>query len=101
MEVCDVEALILDKSYATTAVLDKFESFIWTDRFRGYGDFEIYMPVETAALSFLKQDHYLQIQSSDRMMIIEELQTDTNAEEGNHLTVTGRSLESILERRVV
>ena len=40
-----MEALILDKSYATTAVLDKFESFIWTDRFRGYGDFEIYMPV--------------------------------------------------------
>lgn len=101
MGVCDVEALILDKSYATTAVLDKFESFIWTDRFRGYGDFEIYMPVETAALGFLKQDYYLQIQSSDRMMIIEELQTDTNAEEGNHLTVTGRSLESILERRVV
>ena len=79
-------------------MLDKFESFIWTDRFRGYGDFEIYMPVETAALGFLKQDHYLQIQSSDRMMIIEELQTDTNAEEGNHLTVTGRSLESILEQ---
>lgn len=96
-----MEALILDKSYATTAVLDKFESFIWTDRFRGYGDFEIYMPVETAALGFLKQDCYLQIQSSDRMMIIEELQADTNAEEGNHLTVTGRSLESILERRVV
>lgn len=96
-----MEALILDKVYATTAVLDKFESFLWTDRFRGYGDFEIYMPVNTSALSFLKQDHYLQIPSSDRMMIIEQLQTDTNTEEGNHLTVTGRSLESILERRVV
>lgn len=96
-----MEALILDKQYATTAVLDKFESFIWTDRFRGYGDFEIYMPVDTGVLSFLKQDHYLQIPTSDRMMIIEELQTDTDTEEGNHLTVTGRSLESILERRVV
>lgn len=96
-----MEPLILDKNYATTAVLDKFESFLWTDRFRGYGEFELYLPVDTTALSFLKQDHYLQISSSDRMMIIEELQTDTDAEVGNHLTVTGRSLESILERRVV
>ena len=96
-----MEPLILDKNYATTAVLDKFESFLWTDRFRGYGEFELYLPVDTTALGFLKQDHYLQILSSDRMMIIEELQTDTDAEEGNHLTVTGRSLESILERRVV
>lgn len=96
-----MQPLILDKSYETTAVLDAFESFIWTDRYRGYGDFEIYMPVNTTALGFLKQDLYLQVASSDRIMIIEEIQTDTNAETGNHLTVTGRSLESILERRVI
>lgn len=96
-----MQALILDKRYETVSVLDKFESFIWTDRYRGYGDFEIYMPVDTTALGFLKQDSYLQVATSDRVMIIETIQTDTNAEEGNHLTVTGRSLESVLERRVI
>lgn len=96
-----MQALILDKKYDTTAVLDTFESFIWTDRYRGYGDFELYMPIETVALGFLKQDLYLQLISSDRRMIIEVIQTDTDAEAGNHLTVTGRSLESILERRVI
>lgn len=96
-----MQALILDKKYDTTAVIDIFESLIWTDRYRGHGDFELYMPVNIAALEFLKQDLYLQLISSDRMMIIEKIQTNTDPEAGNHLTVTGRSLESLLERRVI
>ena len=31
-------------------------------------------------------------------MIIEEIKIDSDTEDGNHLIVTGRSLESILER---
>lgn len=34
-------------------------------------------------------------------MIIEELNVTTNAEDGAHMTLTGRSLESLLERRVI
>lgn len=96
-----MEALILDRQYETLDVLDTFESFIWTDRYRGYGDFEIYMPIHMLALSTLKQDCYLMIPSSDSRMIIEDIQTDTDAENGNHLTVTGRSLESLLHRRII
>ena len=47
-----MEAWILDQNAASLAVLDTFQSFIWTDRYRGYGDFEIYMPAETSALSY-------------------------------------------------
>ena len=96
-----MEAWILDQNAASLAVLDTFQSFIWTDRYRGYGDFEIYMPAETSALSYLKEGNYLVTKDSDRMMIIEDIQVDTDAENGNHLTVTGRSLESILCRRVI
>ena len=93
-----MEAWILDQNAASLAVLDTFQSFIWTDRYRGYGDFEIYMPAETSALSYLKEGNYLVTKDSDRMMIIEDIQVDTDAENGNHLIVTGRSLESILCR---
>mgnify|MGYP002554120468 CR=1 FL=1 len=96
-----MEAWILDQNAASLAVLDTFQSFIWTDRYRGYGDFEIYMPAETSALSYLKEGNYLVTKDSDRMMIIEDIQVDTDAENGNHLIVTGRSLESILCRRVI
>jgi len=34
-------------------------------------------------------------------MIIEDIRIDADTEDGNHLVVTGRSLESILERRII
>lgn len=96
-----MEAWILDQNGETVAMLDTFESFIWTDRYRGYGDFEIYMPVDTSALGYLQEGNYLVTKNSERMMVIEDIQVETDAEDGNHLTVTGRSLESLLERRVI
>ena len=41
-------------------------------------------------LSYLKEGNYLVTKDSDRMMIIEDIQVDTDAENGNRLTVTGR-----------
>lgn len=96
-----MEALILDRQYDTLAVLDTFTSFIWTDRYQGYGDFQVVMPVDLDILEFLKQDNYLSLSRSDRYMIVENIETQTDVESGNTLTVTGRSLESILERRVI
>lgn len=52
-------------------------------------------------LEFLKEDYYLWIKESEHCMIIEDLSIDSDVEEGNHIIVTGRSLESILERRIV
>lgn len=96
-----MEALILDRNYETLAVLDTFTSFIWTDRYQGCGDFQVVMPVDLDVLEFLKQDNYLGLSKSDRYMIIESIETKTDIEQGNTLTVTGRSLESILDRRVI
>jgi len=96
-----MEALILDRQYDTLSVLDTFTSFIWTDRYQGYGDFQVVMPVDLDILEFLKQDNYLSLPRSDRYMIVENVETKTDVETGNTLTVTGRSLESILERRVI
>lgn len=96
-----MEALILDSAYETLAVLDKFVSFIWTVRFREYGDFEITMPIEASAIPYLKRDNYLMTSKSDRYMIIEDLEIKSDVELGLELVITGRSLESILERRVI
>src|SRR5699024_7183007 len=52
-------------------------------------------------LNYIKTDNYIQRVGSDRVMIIEEIRIDTDSETGNHITITGRSLESILDRRVV
>lgn len=52
-------------------------------------------------LDYIKQDYYLQSKESEHVMIVEKIQITSDTEDGNHVTVTGRSLESILDRRIV
>lgn len=93
--------LILDTNLNPVSIVDIYESFIWTDRYYEYGDFELYTSMNASLLNYMKQDYYVQNLDSEHVMIIEKLQIKTDDEEGNHLTVSGRSLESILKRRIV
>lgn len=96
-----MDLMVLDANLDAIKVVDQYESFIWTDRYYQSGDFELYMPMTTSILDYIKQDYYIQRRGTDRLMIIEKLLIETDTESGDHITVTGRSLESILDRRVI
>lgn len=96
-----MDVIVLNKSLVPIKIIDIFESLIWTDRYCEYGDFELYTPITSDILTYIKQDYYLQIKDSEHLMIIEKIQISSDAEEGEHLTVSGRSLESILDRRII
>lgn len=96
-----MEVLVLDTNFESVTIIDTFKSMIWTDRYDAYGDFEIQLPVSAELFNYLKPDYYLWSRESDHTMIIEDLTIETDTEEGNYLIVTGRSLESILDRRIV
>lgn len=96
-----MDLMILDKDLEPYAMLDTYNSFIWTDRYNECGDFEIYTKMSRDLLDVVKQDYYLTQPNSDRVMIIEKILISTDVEEGDNLTVTGRSLESILDRRII
>lgn len=96
-----MEALILNRKFQAVCVVDAFESFIWTERYRTPGDFEIYMPIDKSPMEYLLRDYYVWRKDTDRMMIIEDIQIDADATVGTHIKVIGRSLESILDRRVI
>lgn len=96
-----MDLTLLNTSLDAISVVDDYESLIWTDRYQECGDFEIYTPVTAEILSVLKQDYYLINRDSEHVMIIEKLLIKTDVELGNHITITGRSLESILKRRIV
>ena len=95
-----MEAYVLDTDLKTIGVIDNYNSFIWTERYAEAGDFEINMPASVELVELLKQDRYLRISDSNEIMIIEgiAIKTENNAP---HMTVTGRSLVSILDRRVI
>lgn len=93
--------LILNTNFETVDIVEDYDSFIWTDRYFKPGDFELYFPLSTKILDTCKENFYVWSEESDRLMIIEDLTIETDHEDGNFLSVTGRSLESILDRRVI
>lgn len=96
-----MELYLLNKKFEMVDVVDVFESIIWTDRYSKYGDFEIYTTPENDLVKKLKTDYYLWSAESEHTMIIEDRKIETDVETGPHLIISGRSLESILYRRIV
>lgn len=96
-----MQLLVLNQNFSVIEVLDVYESLIWTDRYYAYGDFELYTLANVHILETLMIDYYIWSDQSEHVMIIEDREIETDHENGTHLKVTGRSLESILERRIV
>ena len=96
-----MDMTLLDINLDEVAILDTYKSVIWTDRYSESGDFEIYLPASESILRTVKMDYYLANPDSDHVMIVEDIRIDTDSENGDYLTVSGRSLESIIDRRVI
>ncbi len=96
-----MDLMVLDSKYDAIAVVDAFKSAIWTVRFNSAGDFELYLPATLKNLDIFKEDRYLWRRDSDRLMIIDTITIETDADDVPMLTVTGESLESLLKRRVI
>jgi len=92
---------VLDTSFSKIEPIDIFQSLIWTDRYSSYGDFEFVTQASEEILFSLQEDYYLQLPESEHMMVVETLNLKTDIEEGNKFIAKGRSLESILDRRIV
>lgn len=96
-----MDVTVLNTNLDAISIVDVYESFIWTDRYYEYGDFELFTSMTDTILNYIRQDYYLQSRESEHVMIIEKIRINSDSENGNHITVTGRSLESILDRRIV
>jgi len=101
------EVYILDSNFNALGVIDEFLSCIWVERYSRAGDFELLCPAseKTKALLYAPADdltdRYARIKDSDTVMVIENVLLVTDAEDGDRFTVTGRSVESLLDRRVI
>lgn len=92
---------IYDTDFVLKKILDSYLSSIWTVRYDQYGDFEICAPYSKDIFDEIKLDDYIMRPDSDRMMVVEDIQIDTDAEGGNQIIFSGRSIESMLDRRVL
>lgn len=95
-----MEAYILDSLLRRIDVVDDYQSFIWTERFREAGDFQLTVSSNLKNRARLKEGVRLAMSESYRIMTIEYLEDKTADDGSTTLTLKGSSLESVLEQRV-
>ena len=92
---------ILDPNLIPISVIDSYKSFIWTDRYDEAGDFELYTSAFNKSVKDICLDGYVRIKNSEHLMLVEKILIESDVEEGSHATISGRSIEVILERRIL
>jgi hypothetical protein len=96
-----MELTLLDSNLIATNQIDVFSSLIWTDKYCGYGDFELAGDITIPIVNARAEDLFLKLDESEHVMIVEGVRVLSNVETGVQLITKGRSLESILTRRVI
>lgn len=93
---------VLNDSLERVAAIDTFKSAIWTDRYYTPGDFEIYTGASREMLDTFRLGRYvLRGDDPTQAAIIEKVKLDTDAEDGDHITISGRNVQALLSRRIV
>ena len=59
------------------------------------------MRMNDVILDAVKKGYYLIKEDTDRVMLIENIEIIADAEDGDRFKITGRSIETILNRRIV
>ena len=95
-----MDIFLRDPNFKKIAYLDEFESFIWTERFNEYGDFEMVLP-EGSRSGWVQRGSYITHGDSHRVMMIEERQENIDSDGKMTVVIKGRSIEAFLDSRVV
>lgn len=96
-----MDIYVLSQKFETLDVLDVYKSLIWSDRYFRCGDFELTVTPTKENVELLQFNRYLWREDSEHLMVIENIQQTTDTQSGYGVIVTGRSLESILDRRII
>lgn len=95
-----MDLYILDDVLRRTSVVDRFESLIWTERYSSLGDFELVIHSTPENRALFQEGAMLGIVQSTRVMVVEVIADDTDADGRKVLKITGQSLEKIMLDRV-
>lgn len=95
-----MEIYTLDSLYRRVEVVDRFESMIWSERYRAMGDFELQIRSTTNHRRLFKTGTRIAINESYRVMIVETIEDKTESDGQKVLSIKGRSLEKLLDDRI-
>lgn len=95
-----MEVYTLDSAFRRNQMVELFESFIWTERFRAWGDFTISLQSTRENRNLLSPGTWISQSDSHRVMGVETVEDITDEEGRSILKISGRSLEAILDSRL-
>lgn len=94
-----MEVYTLDPLLRRAAIIDQFESCIWTERWQDKGDFELVLYSSARNRNLLKPGTFLAMNLSHRVMEVETVEDEVDDEGKRILTVSGTSIEKMMEER--
>ena len=84
------------------AICDSFSSLIWDIEYYQCGQFEVYIAASPRNIEIFQTGRIVgRDDDSQHFGIIESVQNDTDIENGDYITVRGRFLMCLLERRII
>jgi hypothetical protein len=93
------EIYVYDQDLTFLGIIENYSSLNWAERYNSEGDFELELPLTYSDSSLLALGNFLYIPTSDKIMIVEERKPTRTPTDGK-LLVNGRSVESVLRRRM-
>lgn len=78
---------------------ENYSSLVWTERYQEPGEFVLSIPISEANFDVYRRGNYVILDDSSYVMVIETLNINDEVEDPL-LEVSGRSLLSILDRRI-
>lgn len=81
-------------------LIETFDSFIWTERYSSYGDFELVAEPSLTNIQRLVPGTLVGFDQTDRIMIIDTVERTEDSEGKNSLKVNGKSFEYVLNQRI-
>lgn len=89
-------------TFTKNKIIDNATSIIWVKRFNDAGNFELYIRATAELLQYFAENEiYITRDDSNVVMVAENVHLETDAVNGDYLTITGRSAESLLGRRII
>lgn len=97
-----MQLYILNPDYEIIGLIDEAEEVVWVKRYNDEGYCAIKTPCDDNLLALLKEDNYIYRYDDDMLCEIETVELDTEAEQGDYITVTANDIcKTIFSGRIV
>jgi len=94
-----MELLTLDANYQPAELIERYDSLVWTERYFTTGDFQLVTTDVQRMLKLLPLERCITVRDSTVPMLVELHKIQKPKSGPPQLVITGRSFESVLERR--